>query len=216
MTIHAFILASRPSGERDRLVSVFSREEGRMVLVAKGAQRNTSVQRMHTDAFSQITCGVVRGRALPIMTSAQTVHAYPEMHASLPSLAMASFMSEACERLVPFHDPDEALWDFFTQTYEDLNAGRLLTRAAITARQEALLAVLGYPGPRGRCALCLREEHPDGWFTHADIGGRVCASCAPHGSLTASGAGAGDVGAQFEMTAGARFASLPLLRAVLQ
>ncbi|KKR61514.1 MAG: repair protein RecO protein [Candidatus Woesebacteria bacterium GW2011_GWA1_40_43] len=103
MTPRAFsdegiVLTRRSYAEADRILSVYSKDHGRLSLIAKGVRRPISKKRGHIEVFNQIKFQVVRGRGLDLMTEAEIIDNFSEIRKSLKKVVLAYYFMEVIGR----------------------------------------------------------------------------------------------------------------------
>jgi len=104
------ILARRNYGEADRIISILSKNYGRITVLAKGIRRPTSRKRGHLEVFSQIKFQAKRGKGLDILTEAETIENYGELRTNLKKAALAYFFMEAIGRMTHEDEPQPELY----------------------------------------------------------------------------------------------------------
>ncbi|KKU02477.1 MAG: repair protein RecO protein, partial [Candidatus Woesebacteria bacterium GW2011_GWE1_45_18] len=92
------VLTRRHYAEADRILSVYSKNHGRLSLIAKGVRRPTSKKRGHIEVFNQIKFQAVRGRGLDLMTEAEIIENFAEIRKSLKKVALAYYFMEVVGR----------------------------------------------------------------------------------------------------------------------
>ena len=73
----ALTLKQDPFGEADLLVTLFSRERGKLRAVAKGARRSSSKLVGHLEPITHVRLSLSRGRNLDYVTQAQVIDSFP-------------------------------------------------------------------------------------------------------------------------------------------
>ena len=73
----ALTLRKMPLGEADLIVTFFTRENGKLQAVGKGARKNSSKLVGHLEPLTQVNLSLARGRSLDIVTQAQVVTNFP-------------------------------------------------------------------------------------------------------------------------------------------
>jgi DNA repair protein RecO (recombination protein O) len=68
--VTAIVLRHSDWGEADRLLTLFTREMGKLRAVAKGARKMRSRKAGHLEPFTHVKLQVAKGRDLPIVTQA--------------------------------------------------------------------------------------------------------------------------------------------------
>ena len=74
--VEAVVLRHNDWGEADRLLVLFTREMGKLRVIAKGARKIRSRKAGHLEPFTRVTLMLARSHDLPIVTQAETVNAY--------------------------------------------------------------------------------------------------------------------------------------------
>jgi DNA repair protein RecO (recombination protein O) len=149
MLIEAIVIKKTPAREHDYLVTLYSREQGKMSALAKGAMKSHSVQGLQLDPGNVVHCELVPGRTgMAIMTGTQAVNCFSGLKSTPASWAAAQFFLQVVDTAVFDHEPDEGLWSCLTGILTGLNGGdRQSLLADFRQHQSELLAVLGYGSP---------------------------------------------------------------------
>ncbi len=92
-TTEGIVLAKKNYAEADRIISVFTKDLGKLSLLAKGVRRPKSRKRGSLEVFSRIKISVVRSKTFPLITEAETINSYSNIRKDLAKVAVAySFM----------------------------------------------------------------------------------------------------------------------------
>ena len=92
--VDALILRHQRWGEADRLLTIFTREHGKLRIVAKGARKTTSRKAGHLEPFMRSTLQLAQGRDLWIVTQAETINAFLPIRDDLQLMGIASYVIE--------------------------------------------------------------------------------------------------------------------------
>src|SRR6266540_1158375 len=84
-------------GEADRLLVLYTREQGKLRAIAKGARKVTSRKAGHLEPFTHVTLQLAKGRDLLIVTQAETVNAFLPLHDDLIKTGYAAYIVELLE-----------------------------------------------------------------------------------------------------------------------
>ncbi|MCA9879389.1 MAG: DNA repair protein RecO, partial [Thermomicrobiales bacterium] len=95
----AIVLSRVDFGEADRLLTVYSRQHGKLRVVAKGARRPLSRLGPHLEYFCRTQLMLARGRELDVVTGAETVNPHLPLRVNLDAYGHASHMVEVLARL---------------------------------------------------------------------------------------------------------------------
>ena len=98
-TSEGIILARKNYGEADRIISVFSKDQGRVSMMAKGARRPKSRKRGHIEVFNRVRFQAITGRGLDIMTEAEVIDDFKQIRTSLKKISLAYYLAEVIGRI---------------------------------------------------------------------------------------------------------------------
>ena len=182
------VLRTQRLGEADRVVTVLTRERGRLRLVAKGVRRTSSKFGARLEPFAHVDFQTFDkpGRALGMITQAETIAPYGrDIVTDYGRYTAGSAMLETAERLSD-EEGEPALQQYLLLlgALRALTGGEHAPGLVLDAFILRSLAVAGYAPSFRDCAGC-GEEPPDGipWrFFSLPSGGVVCPNCKPGGS----------------------------------
>ena len=137
----AYILHTRPYSESSWLIDAFSRNYGRVSLLAKGARRLKSKVRGLIRPFQPLLLSWSGKGELQTLTAAESTNIVCQTNQQ--SWLCANYMNELLIKLLHRHDPHEQLFDHYEQALESLREGR---RQQIILRifEKRLLGEIGY------------------------------------------------------------------------
>lgn len=138
-----FVLHSYPYKETSLIIDVFSREYGRVALVAKGAKRPHSKLRGVLQTFQPLSFSWVGKSEVKTLTAAEWVSGLLPLEKS--ALLCGFYLNELLVKLIAREDPHPALFDHYVATLNRLAHGEA---APIVLRQfeRALLKETGVAG----------------------------------------------------------------------
>lgn len=206
-SVEAFILRLRPLGEADRILTLFSRERGKLSAVAKGVRKTASKFGARLEFFARSRLALHEGRSLDIITGAELVAGAWERLVDPDVFALASYVAEIIDGLC---EPDMPVLDVFDLVVELQSAlieipagGQQLHDATLALRPVfdlRLLGALGFGLELDACARCgaplgKRPFAGGRAALSAEMGGLVCRSC-----LDAVASGADEVPRELEVT----------------
>ena len=181
----ALVLRTWRMGEADRLISMLSREYGRLRAVAKGARKATSRHGAVLEAGSLVELQLYKGRELDTITQANSLEARPSYRTDLRRYARASVMLEAIECAAIERHPAPAMFDLLAGALKALEAGdRPLLVAAFVLK---LLALEGLAPQLDACTGCGSFE--DLVAFDPNLGGARCDACRSGTPLPVDGFG---------------------------
>lgn len=191
----AVVLRTHKLGEADRIITLLTRDMGRVRAVAKGVRRTSSRWGSRLEPFSHVDLQLAEGRNLDVITQAETVTPFSAtLGADYERYTAGTAMLETADRLV-VEDREPALQHFLLL----VGGLRALTDTARPAGQVLdsyllrSLAVAGYAPSFEDCARC-GEPGPHRWF-HPGAGGVLCPTCKLPGSANPAAETVGLLGA---------------------
>ncbi|MCF6225203.1 MAG: DNA repair protein RecO [Xanthomonadales bacterium] len=139
-----FILHSRPFRESSSIIDVYSRDYGRIGLVARGARSAKSRWRGVMQPFRQLDFSWSKRSSLGTLTGLDIDIGWPEL--SGKTLYCGLYLNELLIRLSRSEDPDESLYQAYGRAIHELSA---LTdpRLALRRFEKQLLESLGFALP---------------------------------------------------------------------
>jgi DNA repair protein RecO (recombination protein O) len=154
----AYVLHSYPFRETSLIVEVFTRDAGRVGVVARGARRPRSALRGTLLAFQPLLLSWSGKAELKTLHKAEWQGGYTPLRGL--SLICGFYLNELLLRLLPRDDPHDRLFAVYEQTLRALATA--IDRAPILRRfEQALLRELGY-------ALTLDRDAESGAAIAAD------------------------------------------------
>lgn len=144
----AVVLTRRSFSEADRIMSVFSKNHGRLSLIAKGIRKPSSRKRGHLEVFNWIRFAAVKGRNMDIMTEAEVVDAFSELKKDLKRVALAYYFMEVVGRTTHEGEPHLKLYDLLLEYLRKLAKAENLKRLRLNFAFNAL-TILGF-WPKGK------------------------------------------------------------------
>jgi DNA repair protein RecO (recombination protein O) len=175
--VEAVVLRHADWGEADRLLTLYTRERGKVRAIAKGARKIRSRKAGHLEPFTRVTLQLARGRDLLIVTQADTLDPYLALGADLVKTGYASYAVELLDRFT-YEDESEntAIFRLLTETLGRI-AGEAQAWLALRYYEVRLLDLLGYRPHLFECANCGDKILPVDQFFSPAAGGVLCPKC---------------------------------------
>lgn len=173
----AVVLRHSDWGEADRLLTLYTREQGMVRALAKGARKVTSRKAGHLQPFTHVTVQLAKGRDLLIVTQVETVNAFLPLHDDLMKTGHAAY---TIELLLRFSYEDEganpAIFRLLVETLERLEKEEDAW-LPIRYYEMRFLDAVGFRPQLFECVNCGREIRPEDQFFSFLAGGVVCPRC---------------------------------------
>ena len=207
------VLRTQKLGEADRIITLLTRQNGRVRAVGKGVRRTKSRFGARLEPFTHVDVLIYPGRSLDVITQAEVIRAYGKPLATdYPRYTAGTAMLETAERLTPV-EKEPAIRQFLLLIGglralgealdpgdpDDLDQRAGLDEAAAEVQAAAgepreprlvldsyllrSLALEGYAPSLQECARCGTADTPLVAFAVA-AGGMMCANCRPPGAAS--------------------------------
>lgn len=170
------VLRVRNLGEADRLVTLYTKEYGKINTVARGARRIRNRLLGPTLPFTHGRYLIFPNKGLHNLSQAEIIHSGQTLRDDLEKLAYASYVTELLDASTPEEDPTEGVFPLLAGTLSLGERGRF--NLAVRAFEIRLMRELGYEPELYHCLNCHTELHNQLHFT--EQGGVVCQDCIGH------------------------------------
>jgi DNA repair protein RecO (recombination protein O) len=137
----AFVLHTYPFSETSLVVDVFSREFGRLPLLARGARRPRSAMRGNLMTFAPLELGWFGAGEVKTLAKTEWLGGMPLL--SGRCLLLGYYLNELIVRLVPRDDAHPSLFDAYAEALRALSMGAE-DAPELRRFEQSLLRELGY------------------------------------------------------------------------
>lgn len=169
------VLSQTDLAEHDRVISVFTRDEGMVRAVVKGARKPLSKLSAVTQPYSRATFQLYRGRSLDRVTQVALLTSHPGIMLDYKKMVYAGFLAELVSQILPERESNEAVFDFYGNVLHQLE-GRDDPWPVAAGGALGVLARAGFAPSFGACAVCGAAPAAPVYFS-AESGGLVCSKC---------------------------------------
>lgn len=172
----ALVIRHSNFGEADRVLTLYSRENGKVRVVAKGVRKLKSRKAGHLEPFTHVQLQLARGRDLPIVTQAETIEAFSNIRNTLEITAQASYVLEILDRFTFDEEENRDLFRLAVEALQRLDAG--IDPFYVNRYFELhVLDTLGFKPELFACVICRKPVQPVDQYFSAAQGGVVCPDC---------------------------------------
>ncbi|HKZ35103.1 MAG TPA: DNA repair protein RecO [Patescibacteria group bacterium] len=155
--VEGIVLKRISFGEADRLVTIFSKDHGRLRLLAKGIRRLSSRKKGHLELFTQVKLQVARGKNLDLITEAATVNSFPTLRHNLNRVRIAYLLAELIDQLTAENQEQVGVYHLLSEALSKLNS-HTASKNFIVDFEKELLTQLGFGLPARHDQVSL-ESH---------------------------------------------------------
>jgi len=182
----AVVLRTHKLGEADRIITLLTREHGRIKAIAKGVRRTKSRFGARLEPASYVDLQLYTGRTFDTITQAEAIENYGDVLSSdYQNWTVASAILEAAERFtMAEHEPALQQYLLVVGSLKALSEKKYDSSLILDAYLLRSLSVAGYAPSLTICSRC-DAPGPHKFFS-LQGGGSVCVSCKPSASATPS------------------------------
>lgn len=145
------IIKRRNFGEADRIVTVFTRLNGKIQVKAVGVRRITSRRSSHIELLNHCVLTLYKGKSLPLLTEVETLENFSDIKEDLTKVGFAYHICELIDGLCPENQEQKAVFSLLANCLRQLSLDEPVARV-IHEFEIELLSALGY-WPKSRPAF---------------------------------------------------------------
>lgn len=122
----AFVLSAKPYSEADKIITVFSKDFGKLSLMAKGVRKLKSKKRGTLEPFSRFRFIAHTGHGMPIVTETEMIDGYSKIRKDLARVSVAYFLMEVVMRSTQEEESITEVYDLLAEYLKDLETRKNL------------------------------------------------------------------------------------------
>ena len=170
--VNAIVLKHQDYGEADRLLTIYSREYGKLKVMAKGVRKVRSRKGGHLEPFMSVNILLSKGRSWDIVSQAEAQEVFPNLRESLEMIGYASYAVELVDKFTFEEEENASVYTLLNHTLIRLNRGDdpLLVIRYFEIR---LLDVLGFRPELQNCVVTGAPIQPVNQYFSASLGGVI-------------------------------------------
>lgn len=134
-----FVIKRKNIGESDRFVTIFSKNNGKIDVVAKGIRKITSRRGSYVELLNLIEFQAVRGLKNYVLTETKLADSFEELKNDLSNIAKVFKACELIDAIMPLGQKHTDVFELMTRALSQMRGERTLVLF-----QAKLLTLLGY------------------------------------------------------------------------
>lgn len=132
-------------GEADRILTVFTREKGKITLLAKGVRRTRSRRSGHLEVFSHVTGIGISGRGPDILGEVSGQNYFPEDGLRLDEVSFAYYAAEIIDKILPYGEAHPEVYGEFAEFLARIRGeDQVRLQGLVESFAVTILRTLGY------------------------------------------------------------------------
>ncbi len=176
--INGIILRHQDFREADRLLTIYSREFGRIEAVARSSRKISSKLAGSLEPFLVTECMVIRGKRYDTIASSTVARDYKNIKGNLHQLAIAEYLAQLVVTTAKERQADEKIFALLCTVMEalDKNSNKYYPYL-VWYFVWNYLKYLGYEPELYHCVNCKKSIRPGNNTFSFQRGGLVCSRC---------------------------------------
>ena len=174
----ALVLRKLSLGEADLLVTLYSKAQGKLRAVGKGARRNSSKLVGHLEPLTQVHLSLARGKNLDVITQAQVLTNFPPLKEHLDAITKGMYVAELVDGFGSESQPNPGLYYLALEGLRNIAAAPE-SNVPLRYFEFRLLQVSGLMPELYCCVECRQPLEQDKHRFSPNVGGVVCLDCNP-------------------------------------
>ena len=126
------ILKRKNVGEADRIITIFTKEYGKVRVIAKGIRKVASRRAPHLEVFTRVYVVIHSGKSLESVSEVQSIEVYAHMRSDLARVSMAYYLCELVDSLLPEKQEHRDVFALLAQALDDLGRGNVVGIYAVS------------------------------------------------------------------------------------
>jgi DNA repair protein RecO (recombination protein O) len=176
----AIVLRRLDYGEADRILTLLTREHGKLAAIAKGARKSKTRMGSSLDLFGRSRMMLAKGANLDVVAQVDRRGDVRHISGDLQRTAYSCLVAEVVDKVLEDRHPMDDVFELVVATFDRMNSPERLARADAAWFLMRMLDLLGYMPQLHSCASCgLALPEAACWFSPL-LGGVICARCAGH------------------------------------
>lgn len=179
------VLKRKEIGEADRFITIFSKNQGKISVVAKGVRKINSRRAGNLELLNQIKFFSTGRGKLPVLTEAVSISNFKRIKADLEKLSLAYLLLELVDQFLPEGQVNTKLYNQLILFLEAINSSSSLERdKVLTASfQIKLLREMGYLPELYHCIKCGNRLKEGENYLAPHLGGLIDNNCSQESLL---------------------------------
>ncbi len=169
------IIKRRNYGEADRLLTLYTHNKGKIVVIAKGVRRSKAKMVGHTEQFYLLNLQLAEGRTWDIVAGAEIVKDFNNIRIKSGLTNQAYFMAELIDNLTHEAESHKEIFDLLILSLERIDQKK--ENLVMSYFVFKLLSFLGHKPELNYCIKCHQKIGGENNYFSNLMGGLLCEDC---------------------------------------
>ena len=148
--VEGIVIKRKNFGEADKLLTLFTKQHGKINCLAKGIRKLTSRKASSLELFNLAAVFLAKGKSLDIITETQLINSFREFRKVFDKVCLAYHFCELTDRLTAYNQAHRQIFDLLKESLESLVDDKVDTEGLKIQFKEKLLQNTGFGLPQIR------------------------------------------------------------------
>lgn len=175
-TVHGIVIRTTAYGEIHKVVTLFTKEMGKVTVMAHGAKKTTGKLAGVTQIFTNGCYLISHGRreGMGTLKQGETVTRYKSLQQDIMRTSYASAIIELVDYLAMDKEPNPSMFELLEKALELIDKG-LDPQVILSVTETKLMSIAGIHPNLDGCVCC--EAHNGSFAFSVKEGGFICHQC---------------------------------------
>jgi DNA repair protein RecO (recombination protein O) len=137
------VLKRKNIGEADRLLTIFTKDNGKITVKATGVRKITSRRASHIEPLNHVVISLHKGAGTPVLTEATTLFTHEGIKSNLKKVGLAYHICEIVDGLCAEGAENSGVFPLVETILTDIESGKSIVQRMYDFEME-LLHLLGF------------------------------------------------------------------------
>jgi len=176
-TSEALLLRKTPYGDADYILSLFTKDFGKISGIAKNAKKSMKRFGARLEPFVHFQVRFKdSAKELKFIEDSESIQVFQVFIEDIELFTLGSLLLETTDALIPKESPNEEMFDLLIKTLTNLNSKKNPLPIVLQFQLRAL-SISGYEPNLDTCVQCGKPIEGDSYFS-INGGGAICFDCA--------------------------------------
>ncbi len=140
-----FVLARKNFGEGDRILTLYTKDYGKIFVIAKGVRKLTSRKRGGIEIFNKIKFSAVKGKTMDILTEVSVVNSYEPIREDLRRISVSYYICEVLGKVTRDNEKHTEIFSILDEYFKKLEVTGNLKKLRMEFVRDLLVEVGFWP-----------------------------------------------------------------------
>lgn len=174
LKVEGVVVRAMDYGEGNKIISLYTKEAGKLSVMARGAKKIKSRYAAVTQLFTYGQYVVYKGGSMGTLNAAEIIRSHQKLREDIRLTAFSAYIAEMYDKLMAEAEPSPNMFEQLLAAFASLEQDKepeILTHIV----EMKMLALSGYMPELARCVSCGSEQ--GNWTFSAAAGGLLCPRC---------------------------------------